>query len=540
MCIYKLDGGRRCITDISGNTEELSAKFHRLFAYVPQGNQLMSGTIREVVCFADKSELHNDERISEALKIACAEEFVSELDDGVDTLLGERGTGLSEGQMQRIAIARAIYSRCPILLLDEATSALDEATERKVLENLKNMTDKTVVIVTHRPAALDICDRILQFTENGVIDNGKSEFRKNAADMIYLTACAINDRTPRQERVERLELPNLFEVSQKHILTACVAYALESAGVKDNDFTQAKEKAIRKNILLDAERGNILRKLEAEKIWYMPLKGSILKDWYPKLGMRQMSDNDILCDSKKMAEVRDIFLDEGYECEHFGQGNHDVYFKEPVLNFEMHSDLFSPTHIGNLYPYFKDIKERLIPDENSDHGYHFRNEDFYLFMLAHEYKHFTGGGTGVRSLVDTYIFLRRFSKSLNWDYLGEELEKLGITDFERSNRELAKKVFLLKPLTTENKELLDYYVLSGTYGNDSNLVSNGVKFRGNGSKFRYLMYLFFPPVSFLENSVPWVKKNKLLIPAAYMYRFLHGATVNRKKVGSEFRYLGKK
>lgn len=174
MCIYKLDGGRRYITDKSGNTEELSAKFHRLFAYVPQGNQLMSGTIREVVCFADKSDIHNDERINEAMKIACADEFVSELDDGVDTLLGERGTGLSEGQMQRIAIARAIYSKCPILLLDEATSALDEATERKVLENLKNMTDKTVVIVTHRPAALDICDRIMQFTENGVIENGKA------------------------------------------------------------------------------------------------------------------------------------------------------------------------------------------------------------------------------------------------------------------------------------------------------------------------------------------------------------------------------
>lgn len=174
MCIYKLDGGRRCITDKSGNIEELTAKFHRLFAYVPQGNQLMSGTIREVVCFADKSELHNDERINEALKIACADGFVSELDDGVDTLLGERGTGLSEGQMQRIAIARAIYSKCPILLLDEATSALDETTERKVLENLKNMTDKTVVIVTHRPAALEICDRILQFTDNGVIENGKA------------------------------------------------------------------------------------------------------------------------------------------------------------------------------------------------------------------------------------------------------------------------------------------------------------------------------------------------------------------------------
>ena len=171
MCIYKLDGGRRFITDKSGHTEELSAKYHRLFAYVPQGNQLMSGTIREVVCFADKTALHDETRIWNALMIACAEEFVRELENGIDTLLGERGTGLSEGQMQRIAIARAIFSESPIMLLDEATSALDEQTEKQVLENLRNMTDKTVVIVTHRPAALDICDRILEFTEHGVIEN---------------------------------------------------------------------------------------------------------------------------------------------------------------------------------------------------------------------------------------------------------------------------------------------------------------------------------------------------------------------------------
>ncbi|MBR3268192.1 MAG: ABC transporter ATP-binding protein [Oscillospiraceae bacterium] len=170
MCIYKLDGGTRYITDNAGQTEELSAKYHRLFAYVPQGNQLMSGTIREVVCFADPSGLHDDARIQEALRISCAEDFVGELDNGLDTLLGERGTGLSEGQMQRLAVARAIYSRSPVLLLDEATSALDEATERQLLENLRSMTDKTVVIVTHRPAALEICDRILEFTESGITE----------------------------------------------------------------------------------------------------------------------------------------------------------------------------------------------------------------------------------------------------------------------------------------------------------------------------------------------------------------------------------
>ena len=170
MCIYKLDGGRRFVSDASGNRSELSTAYHRLFAYVPQGNQLMSGTIRDVVTFADKEAANDDERINEALRIACADEFVRQLENGVDTLLGERGTGLSEGQMQRIAVARAVFSKSPILLLDESTSALDEATEKLLLENMKNMTDKTVVIVTHRPAALSICDRILEFTETGVID----------------------------------------------------------------------------------------------------------------------------------------------------------------------------------------------------------------------------------------------------------------------------------------------------------------------------------------------------------------------------------
>ena len=167
MSIYRLDEGERFIKTSDGTETELSAKWRRLFAYVPQGNQLLSGTIREIVAFADKADMQNDVRIAQALKIACADEFISDLDNGTDTMLGERGTGLSEGQMQRIAIARAVFSGSPVLLLDEATSALDAATERKLLQNLRGMTNKTVVIVTHRPAALEICDRAVDFSENG-------------------------------------------------------------------------------------------------------------------------------------------------------------------------------------------------------------------------------------------------------------------------------------------------------------------------------------------------------------------------------------
>lgn len=136
-----------------------------MFAYVPQGNQLMSGSIRDIITFSDKDKTGDEAGIHRALRIACADGFIAELEHGIDTLLGERGLGLSEGQMQRLAIARAIYSDRPVLLLDEATSALDAGTEEAVLENLRSMTDKTVIIVTHRPAALKLCDRQVAFGE---------------------------------------------------------------------------------------------------------------------------------------------------------------------------------------------------------------------------------------------------------------------------------------------------------------------------------------------------------------------------------------
>lgn len=136
-----------------------------MFAYVPQGNQLMSGSIRDIITFSDKNRTGDEAGIHRALQIACADGFIAELEQGIDTLLGERGLGLSEGQMQRLAIARAIYSARPVLLLDEATSALDAGTEEAVLENLRCMTDKTVIIVTHRPAALKLCDRQIAFGE---------------------------------------------------------------------------------------------------------------------------------------------------------------------------------------------------------------------------------------------------------------------------------------------------------------------------------------------------------------------------------------
>lgn len=159
LSLYPITSGNKMIC-CNGKSELLTSGYRHLFSYVPQGNQLMSGTIRDVVTFSNGN---SEEKIWEALEIACASDFVRKLPDGLDTQLKEQGSGISEGQMQRLAIARAIYSNRPILLLDEATSALDVKIEKQVLSNLKAMKNMTVIIVTHRLEALSICSREVQF-----------------------------------------------------------------------------------------------------------------------------------------------------------------------------------------------------------------------------------------------------------------------------------------------------------------------------------------------------------------------------------------
>ena len=117
-----------------------------MFAYVPQGNCLLSGTAREVVAFADGDGAPDDARVRDALYAACADEFVDGLPGGLDARLGERGAALSEGQRQRLAVARAVYSGAPVLLLDEATSALDTACEERMIRRLRELPDRTVLM----------------------------------------------------------------------------------------------------------------------------------------------------------------------------------------------------------------------------------------------------------------------------------------------------------------------------------------------------------------------------------------------------------
>jgi ABC-type bacteriocin/lantibiotic exporter with double-glycine peptidase domain len=169
-------GSAEVLTQNTGEHLPLSPSTRKLFSYVPQGNTMFSGTIAENMRNVKPDA--TDEEIVDVLKLACAWDFVEKLPDGIDSKIGERGGGFSEGQAQRLSIARALLRKSPILLLDEATSALDVAIERRVLRNImQDDYPRTCIVTTHRPTVLHLCSRVYAIRNKQcvVLDDGEIE-----------------------------------------------------------------------------------------------------------------------------------------------------------------------------------------------------------------------------------------------------------------------------------------------------------------------------------------------------------------------------
>ena len=363
----------------------------------------------------------------------------------------------------------------------------------------------------------------------------RDKYRYAAYGMIYLAACALDGRKPSPEKLAKTDLDELYRVCSRHRTAGLVSFALAAAGINDSRFINAQANTVNSAILFQIEREAILAEMEKQGIWYMPLKGILLKDYYPKLGMREMCDNDILFDRSRAADLREIMISRGYNVIHYDRGHDDCYQKPPIFNFEMHFMLFNDG-LSGFEKYYENVRERLVRDEGSSYGCRFTNEDFYLYLLAHEYKHFSGGGIGLRALIDTYVFLKKFGSTLDREYIAREAEKLGLTEFERNNRELAMTLFSFGTPDGVQKQLLDYYIFSGVYGNIGNRVRNSVR---KSSRLGYIKERLFLSQESIRSSYPFFYRHKLLQPVLFVYRIGRALTVSRKTSFSEVRVLRK-
>lgn len=378
---------------------------------------------------------------------------------------------------------------------------------------------------------------------------------KNSYELMYrLLAAWVNGVSPDGMTASEIDFDGLWQAADRHFLSAAVCIVLKKSGLLAGcppsiarRFLAAEGMSIRKTLLMDAEREKLLAILEENGIWYMPLKGVVLNGLYPRYGTRQFGDNDILFDAARWREVRELMKGQGYEAKSVGKGSHDTYIKPPVYYFEMHRRLFTAgeTMFSAAPAYYQNVKERLVKDAANHFGYHFSDEDCYIYFLAHAYKHCRYGGAGVRTLLDIWLY-RRKKSGLHKDYIAGELEKLGISRFERCCGSLSEKLFSWPPqteaLTSEEREMLAWMETSGVYGTVEHHVRNDLstlqRSGGNGqAKRAYLFRRLFPELAWYQASAPFCYRHRWAIPFFWVYRLFRGIFTRGKRIFRELSVL---
>ena len=361
----------------------------------------------------------------------------------------------------------------------------------------------------------------------------------NVHSLVYLAGCVVREEAPDREKLKGIETESLYQLSKQHMMTAAVGMALESCGLTDKRFQIAVLQAQRRLVLLEAAKEHLFAEMDKAGIWHMPLKGAVLKDYYPKFGMREMSDYDILFDSTKAEKVREIMEAAGFETQHYGGKAHDVYIKPPSLHFELHKRLFGPRQGDRIFDYYSGIEQRLEAKENNPLEYRFRQEDFYIFLIAHTYKHYADKGTGLRSLLDVYVSNHKLN--LDYAYIDKELKKLGLLRFEKSCRSLAEKLYGRDEPEVVRDEMLDVILNGGVYGSMDNRIKRRLNIYGAGfwGKLKYLQKRIFIPMSEIKDTYPFIWHHKVLLPLVPLNRIWKAVTIHRKRAKEEISALAR-
>ena len=391
----------------------------------------------------------------------------------------------------------------------------------------------------------------------------KEKMCRLGRDVIYLIKQALHEAAPDPKILIETDFPDLYKMARFHSVEACIYLPLKKALEQPNSELSSKidtniykriensyKNSVRRVIAYDVEREALCSFFEKNGIWYLKMKGIVLQEYYPKLGMRQMADNDILFDQKKARILRDFMQARGYETLSYGRGCHDIYRKGDLI-FEMHRSLI-PEKKEN-----KQIKRGLLEileqtaKESAALEQRFSKEHFYIYFLIHTYKHFSVAGCGIRPLADVYVYTKKHAADLDFAYVQNFLSRIGLADFEEKLKSLSHKLFengeesveqAFLRLTDEEREMLSYLITSGTFGTEKRQMENDLqrlsktKSPGFRAKFKYILERAFPPFSFYRSAYP--RLSRLIVPIPFLWAGrLLSAIPKRARISDEIKRL---
>ncbi|TEB07088.1 hypothetical protein Psch_00630 [Pelotomaculum schinkii] len=343
--------------------------------------------------------------------------------------------------------------------------------------------------------------------------------------LIHLLSSVLHDAQPQSPR-SHLDWEKLHRQSVRHGVANMVFYGLnrlDADGQPPQDVMEKFRKEYKRAMAKEATQhiavDQLLRSFEENGIACMPLKGCLIKYLYPKPDMRLMADIDIFFKTEQAEKVKQTMQGQGYTVKHQG-GNHDVHYREPYMNIEMHRRLISEN--SPYSGYLDKTWDRAVLKPGCKYTYQLSCEDFYIYLLIHLTKHYAGGGTGIRSFMDIWVYRRRYKDEMDWDYIEAELDKVSLREFAENICGLGEVWFGSRQSNALYEEMTEYIFSSGAYGTRKHSIISSPGIRADKkilpSKHAYWMKLFFPPVEILKNPYPFLTARPFLLPACWVLR----------------------
>lgn len=361
--------------------------------------------------------------------------------------------------------------------------------------------------------------------------------------LLELLRSALNNTTSK-EKPEDVSWNAVYALAHKHSVTALAFFAIQKLkNPPEQELFQIWQTQNSKILVKGANQENELALLsdcfEKNAIAYMPLKGSVIRDLFPLPYLREMSDLDILIPAEKLQQACELCEAMGYQTN--SKVEHHVELRRlPYMNIELHMGL-----IASSYAYFEYYKDPWAKAylQNNNYRYAMRNEDLYLYFLTHAAKHYINSGTGIRSVIDIYVFNRAYRRSMDTQYIAQELKKLNLERFARQMEQLAQYWFAENRTKASDdvKEMQSYVLSSATYGTKSNRDANQIRRymqKGkseNGAKTAMYLHMAFLPCDEMQLMFPILKKAPVLLPFCWIARWFRIILTKPKSITDSYK-----